>query len=54
MKLGHKGHLNTKNKFSKRFFPNPKISIPILDILEEPRFWETGEIHQIKGVGVMD
>jgi hypothetical protein len=38
MKLGHKGHLNTKNKFSKRFFPNPKISIPILDILEEPRF----------------
>jgi hypothetical protein len=39
MKLGHKGHLNTRNKFSKRFFPNPKISLPILEELEKPRFW---------------
>jgi hypothetical protein len=39
MKLGHKGHLNTRNKFLKRFFPNPKISLLILDELKEPRFW---------------
>jgi hypothetical protein len=40
MKLGHKGHLNTRNKFPKRFFLNPKISFLILDELEEPKFWE--------------
>jgi hypothetical protein len=39
MKLEHKGHLNTRNKFPKRFFPNPNISLPILDELEESRFW---------------
>jgi hypothetical protein len=39
MKLGHKGHLNTRNKFLKRFFSNPKISLPILDELETSRFW---------------
>jgi hypothetical protein len=38
MKLGHKGHLNTRNKFQKRVFPNPKIFLPILDELEESRF----------------
>jgi hypothetical protein len=43
MKLGHKGHLNTSNKFLMRFFPNPKIFFPILDELEEPRFWEKWE-----------
>jgi hypothetical protein len=43
MKLGHKGHLNTRNKIPKRFFPNPKISLPTLDQLEEPRFWEKQE-----------
>jgi hypothetical protein len=43
MKLGHKGHLNTSNKFSMRFFPNAKIFFPILDELEEPRFWENRE-----------
>jgi hypothetical protein len=43
MKLGHKGHLNTSNKFIMRFFPNPKISLPILNELEEPRFWEKWE-----------
>jgi hypothetical protein len=37
MKLGHKGHLNTRNKFQKKFFPNPKISLPILNELEEYR-----------------
>jgi hypothetical protein len=31
--------LDTRNKFQKRFFPNPNISIPILDELEESRFW---------------
>jgi hypothetical protein len=40
IKLGHKGHLNTCNKFPMRFFPNSKIFFPILDELEEPRFWE--------------
>jgi hypothetical protein len=36
-------------------FPNPKISLPILDELEEPRFWgKIGEIHQIEGARVMD
>jgi hypothetical protein len=39
MKLGHKGHLNTRNMFLKRFSPNPKISHPILDELKESRFW---------------
>jgi hypothetical protein len=39
MKFGHKGHLNTSKKFPKKFFPNPKISLPILDELEETRSW---------------
>jgi hypothetical protein len=40
IKLGHKGHLNTRKKFQKRFFfPNPNISLPILDELKESRFW---------------
>jgi hypothetical protein len=39
MKLGHKGHLNIRNKFPKRFFPNPKISLPILDELKKSKFW---------------
>jgi hypothetical protein len=26
-----------------RFFLNPKISLPILNELEEPRFWEKRE-----------
>jgi hypothetical protein len=43
MKLGHKGHLDTSNKFSMRFFPNPKIFFLILDELEEPRLWEKRE-----------
>jgi hypothetical protein len=43
MKLGHKGHLNTRNKFSKRFFSNPKISLSILDELEKPKFWRNRE-----------
>jgi hypothetical protein len=42
MKLGHKGHLNTRNKFPKEVFPNPKISLTILDELEELGFGETG------------
>jgi hypothetical protein len=43
MKLGHKDHLNTSNKFSMRFFSNPKIFFLILDELEEPRFYEKWE-----------
>jgi hypothetical protein len=39
LKLVHNGHLNTRNKFLKRFFPNPKIFLPILDELKEPMFW---------------
>jgi hypothetical protein len=38
IKLAHKGHLNKRNNFSKRFFPNPKISLPIMDELKKPRF----------------
>jgi hypothetical protein len=36
MKLGYKGHLNTRNKFPKWFFLNTKISLLNLDELEEP------------------
>jgi hypothetical protein len=43
MRLGHKGHLNTSNKFPMRFFPNSKIFFSILDEPEEPRFWEKQE-----------
>jgi hypothetical protein len=54
MKLGHKGHLNTWNNFPKRFFLNPKISLPILDKLKKPRFLgELEEICQIEGARVM-
>jgi hypothetical protein len=51
MKIGHKGHLNTGNKFQKRFFPNPKILLPILDELEESRFWRKWE-KSIKSKGL--
>jgi hypothetical protein len=40
MKLGHKCHLNTRNKFPKRVFSNPMISLPILDELEELGYGE--------------
>jgi hypothetical protein len=43
MKLGHNGHLNTSNKFPMRVFQNLKISLPILNELKEPRFWEKRE-----------
>jgi hypothetical protein len=43
MKLGHKGHLNTRNKFQKWFFLNPKISLLILDELKDFRFWRKRE-----------
>jgi hypothetical protein len=43
MKLGQKGHLNTSNIFSMKFSPNLNISLPILDELKEPRFWERRE-----------
>jgi hypothetical protein len=42
MKLGHKDHLNTKNKFLKEFFSNPKILLVILDELNEQGFRGTG------------
>jgi hypothetical protein len=42
MKLGQKGHINTRNKFPKEIFPNPKISLPILDELEELGFGKIG------------
>jgi hypothetical protein len=41
MKLGHKDHLNIRNKFPKRFSPNPKISLPILDELKNLGFGGT-------------
>jgi hypothetical protein len=39
MNLGDKSHLNTRNKFSKWAFPNPKVSLSILNEIKEPRFW---------------
>jgi hypothetical protein len=51
MKLGHKGHLNTRNKFLMMFFPNPKISLLILDELKEHRFWGKWE-KSIKSNGL--
>jgi hypothetical protein len=54
MKLGHKGNLNTRNKFPKLFFPNPKISLPILDELKNLGFGVSGEIHQIEGARAID
>jgi hypothetical protein len=42
MKLGHMGHLNTRNKFPKEiFFQNPTISLPILDELKNLSFGGT-------------
>jgi hypothetical protein len=41
MKLGHSGHLNTNNKFPKEVFPNPMISILILDELKTLGFGGT-------------
>jgi hypothetical protein len=38
MKHGYKVLLNSRNKFSKRVFPNVNIFLPILNKLEEPRF----------------
>jgi hypothetical protein len=41
MKLGHKGHNNTRNKVPKEvFFPNPMISFLILDELKTLGFEE--------------
>jgi hypothetical protein len=54
MKLGHKGHLNTRNKFPKEVFPNPMISLPILDELKNLGFGGRGEIHEIEGARAMD
>jgi hypothetical protein len=55
MKLGHKGHLNTRNKFPKRFSPNSKIFLLILDELKKPKFLgESREIYQIERDRVMD
>jgi hypothetical protein len=51
MKLEYNGHINTSNKFSMRFFPNPKIFFLILDELEETRFWEKWE-KSIKSKGL--
>jgi hypothetical protein len=53
MKLGYKGHLNTRNKFLKVFFPNLNISLLILDKLKNLDFGEQG-IHKIEGARAMD
>jgi hypothetical protein len=51
MKLGHNDHLNTRNKFQKRLFSNPKISLPVLDELKETRFWrKRGRSTKSKGL----
>jgi hypothetical protein len=52
MKLGHKGHLNTRSTFLKEFFfLNPMISLPILDELKKTRFWRNEE-KSIKSKGL--
>jgi hypothetical protein len=51
MKFGHNGHLNTRNKFKKRFSPNPKFSLLILDKPKESRFWrKQGKSTKSKGL----
>jgi hypothetical protein len=52
MKLGHKGHLNTRNKVpQKGFFPNPMIFLLILDELKKPRFYRN-EKKSVKSKGL--
>jgi hypothetical protein len=44
--------ISTKGRiFPKMFFPNPNISLPILDELEEPSFWGNWE-KSIKSKGL--
>jgi hypothetical protein len=51
MVLGHKGQFNTRNKFSKMFFPNLKISLPILHEFKKPRFlWNREKSAKSKGL----
>jgi hypothetical protein len=38
----------------KRFFLNPKISLPILDELEELGYGQPGEIREIEGTRAMN
>jgi hypothetical protein len=40
--------------YQRRFFPNPIISLLILDELKNLGFEERGEIHEIKGARAMD
>jgi hypothetical protein len=42
MKLGHRGHLSKRNNIPNEFFPNPKISLLILDELKNLAFGGTG------------
>jgi hypothetical protein len=41
IKYRHKGHLNKRNKIPKEVFPNPMISLPILDELKNLGFGGT-------------
>jgi hypothetical protein len=41
MKLRHKGHLNTRNKFPKEDFPKSINSLPILDEIKNLGFQGT-------------
>jgi hypothetical protein len=51
MKIGYKGHLTTRNKFSKSFFPIPKIFLLILDELKKPMFWANrGKFTKLRGL----
>jgi hypothetical protein len=54
MKLGHKGHLNTKNKFSKEVLANSKISLSILDELKNLGLGERREMCEIEEARAMD
>jgi hypothetical protein len=39
MKLGHKSHLNTRNKFPKEVFPKSNDSLSDFRWTQKPRFW---------------
>jgi hypothetical protein len=55
MELGHKGHLNTRNMFQKRFFFQIQRSLPILDELKNLGFGGNEEkSKKSKGARAMD
>jgi hypothetical protein len=53
--LGHKGHLNTWNKFAKEVFPKSNDFPSDSGWAQKTKvLGERGEIHEIKGARAMD